>query len=123
MSPKLILHVQTRPPVAAELLSFSPISPLLVGILSRIPTSYNIVLYPTPATVLMVRYLPSTVVPGKWKGATPATNKDAATTAATPVTFTAAATAATPAASKNSAATGSTAAAWRQCGSGGGGMR
>ena len=38
-SPNLILHVQTRPPVAAELLSFSPIPPLLVGILSRVPTS------------------------------------------------------------------------------------
>ena len=41
-SPNLILHVQTRPPVAAELLSFSPIPPLLIGILSCVPTSYNI---------------------------------------------------------------------------------
>ncbi len=67
-SPNLILHVQTCPPVTAELLSFSPIPPLLVGILSRIPISYNIVLYPTPATVLLVRYIPCTVVPEKWKG-------------------------------------------------------
>ena len=46
-------------------LIFSPIPPLLVGILSCVPTSYNIVLYPTPATVLLVRYVPCTVVPGK----------------------------------------------------------
>ncbi len=65
-SPNLILHVQTRPPVAAELLSFSPIPPLLVGILTCVPTSYNIVLYPTPTTVLLVRYVPCTVVLGKW---------------------------------------------------------
>ncbi len=67
-SPNLILHVQTRPPIAAELLSFSPIPPLLVSILKCVPTSYNIVLYPNPATVLLVRYVPCTVVPGKWKG-------------------------------------------------------
>ncbi len=65
--PNLIPHVQTHPPVVAELLSFSPIPPLLVGILSCVPSSYNIVLYPTPATVLLVRYFPCTVVPGKWK--------------------------------------------------------
>ncbi len=64
-SPNLILHVQTRPPVAAELLSFSPIPPLLVGILSRVPISYISVRYPTPATVLLVRYVLCTVVPGK----------------------------------------------------------
>ncbi len=67
-SPNLILHVQTRPPIAAELLSFSLIPPLLVGILRCVPTSYNIVVYPTPATVLLVRYVPCTVVPGIWKG-------------------------------------------------------
>jgi hypothetical protein len=66
MSPNLILHVQTRPPVAAELLSFSPIAPLLIGILSRVPTSYYCTVpHPRNSIAGEVPYVPCTVVPRK----------------------------------------------------------
>ena len=60
--PILILNVPPLPLVAAELLIFSPTPSLHVDISNHVPSLECIVLYPTPAAVLLVGHVPSTVV-------------------------------------------------------------
>ena len=53
-------------PVAAGLFIFSPTPPLHVDISNHIHSSKCIVLYPTPAAILLVGHVPSTVILGDW---------------------------------------------------------